>query len=226
MSLWNLITDRSAADLQRLRDLLSELEATATPTTAQLDELRYGPVPEMIDPDTVQFTDPGGEGFTLLGQNQNGSYGATDLNRVGTAGLALRDALLALPGELQDYAEARGVAWANLFDVGYEPPTAPFKTDWYIEDENTMFSFLNQPMHTYMSNYLGSLNALRNCLPAGLPDLPESMAFLTLDGANAIERMLFALSDAIEAKRAEIKGYIDQTVASWKYCGEAYCGEG
>jgi len=225
MSLWNLIIDRSAADFQRLRELFEAIYATATPTADQLNELQYGPVPQMLDPNDIQFTDPDGNGFTLLGQNQNGSYGAADLNRVATAGNALCALLAALPGELQTYAASQGVAWGNIIDLGYSPPSVTMKTTWAMEDENSTFDVNNSPVVTAMDGYLSQLNALRDCLPAGLPNLPESMANLTLDGANIIERMLFLLAENIEAKRREIMGYIDEVKSGQFYAGEIYSGE-
>ena len=225
MSLWNLITDRTAADLQRLRELFAEIEATATPTAAQLDELKNGLDPKMIDPDKIQFIGLGNDPLFLLGQNQNGSYGAADLNRVGTAINSLVAVLAQLPTDIETYAAAKGVAWDVLYEVPYTPPVITARTDWVMEDENSTFDADNSPTTSYMGAYLGYVKTLRSCIAAAYPNLPESMENLDYNGANAIERVLFMVDEAAAAEEARLKALIDHAAKSWFYSAEIYCGE-
>lgn len=225
MRLWNLITDRTAADVEELRRLLFELKIPLIPSSEQLQQLKDGLRARAIAPDKTQFTDPSGEELFLLGQNQNGSYDAADLNRVGSAGNELAALLRQLPLDMRLRAQNRGVGWGSVFDVPYTAPTGTMRTDWYTETEDTEWTLNNSPIKTFMTDYLNFIKELRDCLPANYPALPQSMEYLDYNGANAIEKVLVLLDEAIETERKRISALIDNTARGWFYSAEVFCGE-
>lgn len=98
-----------------------------------------------------------------------GSYNYQDLNRVGEAVEYLR----------------------SLFGLyGYEVTVEP-KTDWYFSDN---------PEENEMKQYLANVRNLRSVvkLLEATPQVPENMTDLTVEEANAIERILFDIDRTIE----------------------------
>ena len=83
-----------------------------------------------------------------------------------------------------------------------EPVLDPYT--WYEE---------NTPTETLMAAYLANVNAIWGTLLDN-PDLPETMAGLTTDGANRIEQALLTVLDFLERMAIDLF-----------YCGEVYCGE-
>jgi hypothetical protein len=114
-----------------------------------------------------------------------GAYNATDLTRVESAVKFLSDLLA---------------------EYGYAIP-AETRIPWAPADV---------PTDTEMSRYLGNVRSLRDSYAHWIEDitLPDSMAYLTFEGANNIERLLL-----------EIFYYIQQMTAAWLLCGEPVCGE-
>ena len=147
-----------------------------------------------------------------------GGYCDVDLNRVETAVAYLAAALQSAPEELADYAVALGVAPAEIFTLPYDPedydPTV--KNDWLVGD-------IPSPAH--MTRYLGNVQHLITAIDAAYPSLPSSMDNLTYGGANAIERALIMLYEALSELKAQIKSMIDNTALAWYYTGDVYAGE-
>jgi hypothetical protein len=114
-----------------------------------------------------------------------GAYNATDLTRVESAVRFMVDLLA---------------------EYGYTVP-AETRFPWSPEDV---------PTDTEMERYLGNVCSLRDNYAHWIKAiaLPESMAYLTFEGANNIERLLL-----------EIFYYIQQMTAAWLLCGEPVCGE-
>lgn len=117
--------------------------------------------------------------------NEKGTYNATDLNRV---------------GEAQAYLAGRFRA------CGYGVSIAP-KLNWTMEDI---------PWQADMNRYLADLRALRGALRMmeTTPPVPGSMAGLTWEQANDIEKIL-----------ADLEFLLNNMAAAWYYCGEIYAGE-
>ena len=104
----NLITDRTQANVARVRALVSK--GWGEMTLSEKNEFLGG---------------------------LKGAYNATDLNRVESAVAYLQGLLLALPDELREYAVSKDTAWSQLFDVPYDPEEyrdVAVKTDWIMPD--------------------------------------------------------------------------------------------
>lgn len=154
------------------------------------------------------------EWFTDL----KGAYNAGDLNRVEGAVAYLSQLLRELPQELKDYAAALGVAWDAFFNVPYTPGDYHLttKTEW---NENG----IQTPAD--MARYLANVRKLRGALDYETDALPSTMENLRFQGANAIEKALVGLENAIAALETATKTDIDNTAAAWFYSGELYSGE-
>ena len=78
-----------------------------------------------------------------------------------------------------------------------------------------------------MEAYLQNVRTLRNLLDVatGTPELPSSMMGLSIDGANAIESVLFAVDAARQTEEINKKDMIDRTAAAWHFSGDIYNGE-
>lgn len=114
-----------------------------------------------------------------------GAYNASDLNRVGSA---------------VQYLAGR------FTEQGYVVTVVP-RTDWEASDV---------PTEDEWALYLANVAALRAQIAAKptTPALPETIAGLTVDGANAIEQVLKDLDELLtNAERA------------WYYSGELFAGE-
>lgn len=102
---YDLITDRTSADVQRVKYLRETGWAA------------------MTDDERTEFLSP-----------LKGAYNASDLNRVEYAAKQLADRLNALPLEFREHAAALNVAWSPLFDVPYTPPSIETRYDWTVRD--------------------------------------------------------------------------------------------
>lgn len=116
---------------------------------------------------------------------KKGTYNAEDLNRV---------------GEAQAYLARRFRAY------GYGVSIAP-KVNWTMEDI---------PRQGDMDRYLADLRTLRGTLRMmeTTPPVPGSMAGLTWEQANDIEKIL-----------ADLEFLLNNMAAAWCYSGEIYAGE-
>lgn len=118
-------------------------------------------------------------------KTDKGYYNATDLNRVGSA---------------MQYLAAR------FADNGYTIDVSP-ETAWTMEDIPTQ-----SDMTAYLS-YLGTLRGML-ALPAGTPETPSTMDFLTYVTANNIEKILEIVDQMLT----------NSLLAAF-YSGEVYSGE-
>lgn len=210
-----LITDRTEEDAQLVRTLaqknwedMTEGERYAWWHGVSRDYIYW------LENERVACLD-GPIEFIYEGPNR-GAYNAVDLNRVETAVSYLARRLRELPGELRAYAQKKGVAWADLFDVSYDPKkfALTVKTDWTLQDK---------PTPEDMERYLGNVKTLRGAIEYDTDPLPEDMRKLTWEGANAIERALLGLNKAIDDWPG--KKHID-AVAAWQYhSGDLKSGE-
>lgn len=121
--------------------------------------------------------------------NAKGSYGIADLNRVESA--------------VQEVLEI-----ANFLKIDISLET---KTDWALPG---LFSVDEWNTEEQMSRYLRNVEKLCDAVQVHRKDLPQSMNFLDVHGANAIER-------AIERAHARLMAIIND----YRYSGELYSGE-
>lgn len=147
-----------------------------------------------------------------------GTYNAEDLNRVESAVEYLAAALRSLPGELRELAAILGVAWDSIFEAPYNPNdyNPIVKTDWLKEDVQTP-----QDMERYLSNVV----LLRNALKFASDAIPARMDNLSWSGANAIEKALSGLDDALTVLGNLKKSLINNAAAAWYFSGEIYTAE-
>lgn len=147
-----------------------------------------------------------------------GAYNASDLNRVEKAVDALAKLLRELITELKGYAAQNQIGW----DAFYAPPFDPdemhptTKRNWTVRDI---------PAPADMERYLSNIKLLRSALAYNTDALPATMENLTLSGANAIEKALFALDGAIIIFSTDMRMMIDKAVAARFYSDEIYSGE-
>lgn len=147
-----------------------------------------------------------------------GAYTATDLNRVGAAINTLAEVLRTMPAELLSYLHGLGVAPGDTFAPPWDAATYDFtqRADWARGEK---------PTPDELALYLARVALERAALPIDAPALPASMLKLSVDGANAIEQTLEALSPALDAFRARIEALARNTAAAWHYSGDLYAGE-
>ena len=171
-------------------------------------------------------SDIGADGFMTAEEkaewdagNLKGSYNVSDVNRVETAVDFLSEYLSDVDTEIRTYADAQKVAWDITFAVPYDPDDyndITVKTDWSVEDI---------PLPADMTRYLDNVALLITAIEAAYPTLPTTMSNLTYDGANAIERALILLYEALNELKVQIKTMIDNTALAWYYSGDVYAGE-
>ena len=84
------------------------------------------------------------------------------------------------------------------------------KTDWGLPGA---FSPDSWPVERQMGRYLSNVRALRDRFAPGV-EIPQTMAFLTFEGAWALEK-------ALEKAEKEITGRLN----TFHYSGESFAGE-
>lgn len=144
-----------------------------------------------------------------------GAYNADDLNRVGYIVNYVRDYLNGLQGVLNAWMVLWGVAPDEAFSVPYGPLSITGITTWPVDAI---------PNKSDMATYLDNVKTVTDALDIQ-KQLPETMDFLTVIGANEIERALLSELAAGEAFEEEKKQWIVNAAAAWYYCGEVYGGE-
>lgn len=201
---WETVADRSPQDVYVVALTIIDQSGKATDTTFTM---YYGL--HLVTDRTLS---------DVLEGNEKGTYNASDLNRVGAAVSYLAEILVSLPDDLKSYAESNGVAWDVFFDVPYDPPAyvLTVKTDWVEEDI---------PTPEQMELYLENAKALRNALDYDTDKLPDVMDNLSWQGANAIEKALEGLDEAITILRDTTKTYLYNTASAWFYSGDLFSGE-
>lgn len=170
-----LITDRTSADLAFMRRLSETVWDDMTE-----DERRYclAGEQEPLNASDYPLICTDGPLFAGTGETR-GAYNASDLNRVGLAVKYLHDELLE----------------SGYLIPGYTEP----KTDWYEEDD-THRDVENLPTEQRMAAYLGNIVGIKTAISAA-QEIPDSMAYLDIDGANNIEKLLVETEDRIDRMR-------------------------
>lgn len=148
-----------------------------------------------------------------------GAYNYTDMNRVESATLYLCKRLFDIPKEHITLAERLGVAWDSFFNSFHDAErykSINAKTDWALGD-----LILQKDRERYLSNVKFV------CQSHGTvhSKFPSEMDRMKVDAANAIEKSLVDLNDAVEKEDARIKNAITQTAKAWRFCGDLYGGE-
>lgn len=140
-------------------------------------------------------------------RNAKGSYNASDLNRVETAVQTISGELQTAESDLETYAAAKGVAQDAMFLLPYHGAdlTVTVRTDWARGEK---------PAPEHMTRYLSNVKKISGAMGNQHPTLPGSMARLTYEGANNIERSLELVEPALEDAVARIRDRIDRTAAN------------
>lgn len=206
-----LITDRTAADVQRV----SALNAKPLDSWTEAEREEYigdCGVLLTIDGDLLECLD--GVIYTADGPLK-GAYNAADLNRVETAVDYVGSVLNGLMGYLEDYGEEFGVSidrdWIEDPAVG----DLTVKTDWQANVK---------PDRADLDRYLDNIKKFRvfGLSGAGLPD---SMERLTYQQANAVEQLLVDAYDTAMERKEFVERMVLIVTQSFIYSGEIYGGE-
>ena len=213
----SLITDRTAADVQRLKTLLAKAPDL---TADEIDELLNGGGTPLLDANNTALFDSQNEKLYSAdtGGSQRGAYNYTDLNRVEEAVDYVADALVQADTDLKAYATSLGVAWDTVYDLPYDPAdyNLTVKTDWAVGDI---------PSATQMARYYSNLLLIQAAFLV-YTSIPDSMNNLDYAGANNIEQMLLdeyqALQDGIELREAMIRVAAECYKSGEFYSGEVY----
>ena len=172
----------------------------------------------------VELRNKGYDNMTQAERNEwngemKGRYDNTDFNRVEAAVAYLAEMLQQLPAELMNYAAQRGVAWDVFFEYPYNPTdyaNIETKTTWTREE------WLDAENRT---RYLDNVHLLRESMEYATNELPETMENFTVSDANAIERALVGLDEALRVFDSEKRVFIDNALAAWFYSADVYAGE-
>ena len=209
----SLVTDRTQADVDRLKRLMAI--PVQDMTQAQIDEFLYGAQP-LLDRNNQQLNDSSEEPLASNEGVIKGAYNYSDLNRVEEAVDYVADALVQADTDLKAYATSLGVAWDTVYDLPYDPAdyNLTVKTDWTVGDI---------PSATQMARYHNNLFLIQSALTV-YTSIPLSMNNLTYSGANDIEQMLKEAHDALQAEILVKEAQIRSAAESYK-SGEFYSGE-
>lgn len=214
-----LITDRTAADVERLRTLL--LKGWQNMTAAERDEYLNGTTEQLTDANSQPLYDSLGEPLhSADGAVQKGAYNYVDLNRVESAVDYVADELVQADTDIRQYASDNNVAWTDVFAVPYDPAdysALTIKTDWAETDI---------PTATQMSRYITNIKLIQAAIAdASIAWIPDTMDGLDYEIANNIEQLLKDVDTALAVLVEVKKGYIRSAMAVY-YSGEIYSGEG
>ena len=213
----SLITDRTLADVQRVKELAA-IGWTDMTAEEQAEWLTGASTENLMASDGV-LRDSNNEIITVIGGSAviKGSYNYDDLNRVEGAVVTLAQQMQDNLDTLNAYLSTYNVAPDALFDFGYTVPTLVTKTDW----DNT--DFFNG---TDAARYLGNIAALRDLIALfEPPPLPDDMDALTYEEANDIERLLLTIEAQASELLASYLALIDNTYPNFFYSAEINCGE-
>ena len=211
----SLVTDRTQADVDRLKRLMAI--PVQDMTQAQIDEFLYGAQP-LLDSNNQQLNDSSEEPLASNEGVIKGAYNYSDLNRVEEAVDYVADALVQADTDLKAYATSLGVAWDTVYDLPYDPAdyNLTVKTDWAVGDI---------PSATQMARYYSNLLLIQAAFLV-YTAIPDSMNKLDYVGANNIEQMLLdeyqALQDGIELREAMIRAAAECYKSGEFYSGEVY----
>ena len=162
--------------------------------------------------------------------NSKGYYNASDLLRVENAAYELSKLYRNLSSLLRAYAASLGVDLTEALDIDYDVSlieNLTFKRDWASTDtltESKLATGEDIPTRDDMDRYLSNVRAFQKMLGTSY-DLPSSMRFLTIEGANAIEEVL-AYADSYYTTYKESKEQVIEKVPlNWCYSGDIFAGE-
>lgn len=213
-----LITDRTAEQVERLRQLL--LKGWQGMTVEERLEYMLGSPTQLYDVNGQPLYDANDSAILVFDGVIRGAYNYEDLNRVEAAVAYVVAELIAAPVTLRDYATSFGVEWDDYFDVPYDPDDflgVTTKTDWDEEDI---------PSASQMARYIGNIRLIQGAIPdASIAWIPETMDGLDYETANNIEQLLKDVDTALAVLVEVKKGYIRSAMAVY-YSGEIFSGEG
>lgn len=213
-----LITDRTQAEVARLRELL--LIGWANMTEAQKAE--YAASRGEYRPSDLNRVS---EAEEYIADEFNDFIG--DLSVAYTTAIA--DILGSLEYPTKYYDIPTPVIPTSYGDAEYSSVTIyPVKTNWTYTD-------IQQGV-TDISYYLANVRLLRGLLPLTAPTTPSTLDGLTFEGANAIEQILLAThnalmahitvkNNALQAKKNEDKEKYRLASVPWIQSAEFAAGE-
>lgn len=236
ITLLNLITDRTAENVNRLE----KLSAKGWSNMTMLDRVEWkfgapdmsirfvggenlvlkdgiaelygitwsdGEIVQLLDGTLVLYTDT---------VSNKGAYNAADLNRVEQATSDLREEINGMQKRITAYRTEAFVANDTIFSVPFSQiGDITTKTDWEVKDI---------PNDESLERYLTNVDTVTDPISIA-KDLPESMDDLGYEEANNIEMALLLEYKAALALEAEKKTLIDNTAKAFIYSGEVYAGE-
>jgi hypothetical protein len=215
----SLITDRTLADVQRVKELaaIGWTDMTADEKDEWLNGNSYV---LLLDANGQQILDSNGDPIYVLSDTPaiKGAYNYTDLNRVEGAVETLAQEMQDNLDALSAYLAAHNIAADPIFDMGYSSvPTLTTKTDWTDSD---FFAGADG------ARYLGNIIALGNLIAlVEVPQLPDTMDALNYEKANNIEKYLLAIETQGAALLANRLALAERTYPNFFYAAEISCGE-
>lgn len=144
------------------------------------------------------------------------SYEADDLNRVEAMCQAIASAAREQLSELAALREEYGTAPSEYTSPGFTVPRLRVKTDYAVTDTYTL-----DQMQWYLKNILAVVTQFP---PAVYKPLPESMRFLTAEGANNIEEDLKQSAEYLASRTEQTITNIKNIAAAFVYSGETFAG--
>ena len=162
--------------------------------------------------------------------NSKGYYNASDLLRVENAAYELSKLYRNLSALLRAYAANLNVDLTEALDIDYDVSlvkTLTFKRDWASTDTlstGELATGSDIPTRDDMDRYLSNVRAFQKMLGTSY-DLPSSMRFLTIEGANAIEEVLAYADSYYTTYKKSKEQVIDKVPLSWYYSGDVFAGE-
>lgn len=162
--------------------------------------------------------------------NSKGYYNASDLLRVENAAYELAELYRNLSNLLRAYAASLNVEFTEALDIDYDVfliENLSFKRDWASTDTlsaEELASGADIPVRMEMDRYLANVRAFQEMLGTSY-DLPNSMRFLTIEGANAIEEVLAYADSYYPTYKESKEQVIDKVPLSWYYSGDVFAGE-
>lgn len=190
---WEAVADRSDDDIYAVKMTIVNAAGTSTAASFTLYYGLLNLITDRTQADVDYVARLARTGWANMTETEKtawtsdlkGAYNASDLNRVGNA--------------------VRYVA-GRLEEAGYIVGVSP-RIDWAESDI---------PTESDLTAYLADVSAIRGVLdvPTEVPPVPGSMAELTYEEANDIERILLAVDDLIT-----------RMVNAYFYANEIHCGE-
>ena len=162
--------------------------------------------------------------------NSKGYYNASDLLRVENAAYELSKLYRNLSNLLRAYAANLNVDLTEALDIDYDVSLVKnltFKRDWKSTDTlstGELATGSDIPTRDDMDRYLSNVRAFQKMLGTSY-DLPSSMRFLTIEGANAIEEVLAYADSYYTTYKKSKEQVIDKVPLSWYYSGDVFAGE-